>query len=98
MRNHRLPGLHSQSPCLFARVVQPNTKRCCFSLPATDVLPAVWRATTVCVGGAAINLACSESTMLDADAACLSKRGAACRRAHVSAATPMLAARSFCYR
>ena len=47
------------------------------------------------VGGAAIKLARSESTVLGADAACYSKRGAAFRRAHLPAATAMLAARSF---
>ena len=36
--------------------------------------------------------------MHPADAACHSKRGAACRLAHFSAATAVLAARSFCNR
>ena len=55
------------------------------------MLLAVWGATTDCVGGAAINLARPESAMLGADAACCSKRGAACRRAHFPAATAVLA-------
>ena len=63
-------------------------------LPAA-VLDAVRGATTACVGGAAIHLARSVSAMLDADAASVRKRGAACRRAHCLATTAMLAARSF---
>ena len=63
--------------------------------PAAAVLFAIWRATTDCVGGAAINLARSESTVLDTDAACFSKRGAAFRGAHFLVGPAMLAARSF---
>ena len=71
-----------------------NRKRRYVLLPAAVFL-AIRRATTGCVGGAAINLARSESTVLDADATCSSKGSAACRRAHFLAATAMLAARSF---
>ena len=49
--------------CLLKRAVQSSC-----SLPAA-VLAAVWGATTDCVGGAAINLARSESAMFPADAA-----------------------------
>ena len=59
---------------------------------------AVRGATTVRVGGAAINLARSVGTMLDTDAACLRKRGATCHGAHFRSATAVLAARSFRYR
>ena len=64
-------------------------------LPLAAMFLAVQGATTVCVGGAAINLARSVRTMHPADAACFSKRGAACRLAHFPAATAVLAARSF---
>lgn len=49
-------------------------------------------------GGAAIKLAHSTSTMLDADAACIRKCGAAFQLAHFRVATAMPTAPSFGYR
>ena len=77
--------------------VQSNTLPCCISLSAA-VFRAVQRATALCVGDAAINLARSVRTVLPADAACFGKRGAAFRRAYFLAATTVLAARSFRHR
>ena len=63
------------------------------------VFLAMFRSTTVCVGGASIKLAFAFCAMLVADATCYYKGGAAFRLAHfLSAVTTVPIAVSFCYR
>ena len=67
-------------------------------LVSTTVFAAKWRCTTACVGGAAIKLTCSISTMLAAKTTRICKGGATFHRAHFRAATTMPTAPSFCCR
>ena len=65
---------------------------------STTVYEAIWRSTTLCVGGAAIKLAHALSTMLDTDTTCFSKGSAAFCLAHfLYAVTAVPIAISFCY-
>ena len=65
-------------------------------LVSTAVNEAMWRSSTLCVGGAALRLAFALCTMLAADTTCCSKSGAAFRLAHfLVAVTAVLPAVSF---